>query len=147
MTEKREQYCYDYPRPSVTVDVVVVTRETHPRVLLIRRKAEPFAGLWAIPGGFVEMEEPLETAARRELKEETSVEVGQLEQLGAFGDPQRDPRSRTISIVFLGHAEPDQVTPRPGDDAAEVGWHSLAKLPPLAFDHDKILARAREFLG
>ena len=147
MTERREQYCYDYPRPSVTVDVVVVTRETHPRVLLIRRKAEPFAGMWAIPGGFVEMDEPLETAARRELKEETGVEVKQLEQLGAFGDPHRDPRGRTISIVFLGHVEPGQVTPRPGDDAAEVGWHSLAKLPPLAFDHDKILARAREFLG
>ena len=108
MTEKREQYCYDYPRPSVTVDVAVVTRETHPRVLLIRRKAEPFAGMWAIPGGFIEIDEPLEVAARRELKEETGMEVEQLEQLGAFGDPQRDPQSTVQGNDDRHHRECEQ---------------------------------------
>src|SRR2546421_17295 len=83
-------------RPAVTVDVAVVTREQVPQVLLIRRKHDPFAGMWALPGGFVEMDEPLEAAARREFKEETGVDVGEIEQLGTFGDPGRDPRGRTI---------------------------------------------------
>ena len=88
----KKKYTNDYPRPAVTVDVVIVTREAEPRVLLIRRKLDPFAGMWAIPGGFVDMDESLEEAARRELREETGVETGQLEQLHTFGDPGRDPR-------------------------------------------------------
>jgi 8-oxo-dGTP diphosphatase len=140
-------HCYEYPRPAVTVDVVVVTRETHPRVLLIRRKSDPFSGIWAIPGGFVEIDEPLEAAARRELKEETGIEVAHLDQLGAFGDPKRDPRGRTISIVYLAQVDATQVKPRANDDAAEVGWHLLSQPPLLAFDHDKILACARQFLA
>ena len=141
------KYCYDYPRPAVTVDVVVVTREEHPRVLLIKRKADPFAGVWAIPGGFIEADEPLEAAARRELKEETGVELEKIEQLGAFGDPRRDPRGRTISIAYLGQVDPALVKPCAADDAAEVGWHALSHLPRLAFDHDKILACARHYLA
>src|SRR5437868_639628 len=87
----KKRYCYEYPRPAVTVDVVIVTRERRPRVLLIRRKHEPFAGLWAIPGGFVDMDEALEAAAARELREETGVAAQRLEQLRTFRDPGRPP--------------------------------------------------------
>jgi 8-oxo-dGTP diphosphatase len=143
----RKKYTYDYPRPAVTVDVVIVTRERRPRVLLVRRKHEPFAGMWAIPGGFVDMDEPLEAAARRELREETGVEAGRLEQLHTFGDPGRDPRGRTISVVYLARVDADRVRPEAADDAAEVGWHPLSRLPPLAFDHQQILACARRRLA
>lgn len=139
----RKQFCYEYPRPSVTVDIVLITREEKPRVLLIQRKHDPFAGTWAIPGGFVDMDETLEASARRELKEETSLEVGKLEQLSTFGDPGRDPRGRTISVVFFGRASATRLKPEAADDAASVAWHRLDRLPPLAFDHDKILACAR----
>jgi 8-oxo-dGTP diphosphatase len=141
------KYTYDYPRPAVTVDVVIVSLEKQPRVLLMRRKYDPFAGSWAIPGGFVEMDESLEAAARRELQEETGVKAPRLEQLHTFGDPGRDPRGRTISVVYVGRMSADRVKPRAADDAAEVGWHSLRRLPPLAFDHGQILARARRRLA
>src|SRR5438132_13310292 len=98
MSKTEPKYCYDYPRPAVTVDVVLVTLEKEPHVLLIRRKHDPYAGKWAIPGGFIDIDEPLESAARRELREETGLEVGPLEQLHTFGTPDRDPRGRTISV-------------------------------------------------
>src|SRR5689334_21559916 len=120
-----KQYTYKYPRPAVTVDIVVVTDEDKPRVLLIRRKHDPYAGKWAIPGGFVDMDETLEDAARRELLEETGVRVKRMEQLSTFGDPGRDPRGRTISIVYLTRVRPQELRPKAADDAAEVGWHSL----------------------
>ena len=124
MSKKAEKYCYDYPRPAVTVDVAVVTSEKDRRVLLIRRKQEPFAGMWAIPGGFIEMDETLEDAARRELKEETGAEIETIEQVAAFGDPRRDPRGRTVSILYSrrrrggrlassGRASASRVRPRP----------------------------------
>jgi len=140
-------YTYDYPRPSVTVDMVVVTREAKPRVLLIRRKKDPFAGTWAIPGGFVDPGESLVAAAERELREETGVENVCLEQLAAFGDPGRDPRGWTVSVAFVARVPADtQATA--ADDAAEVGWHALDDLPKrLAFDHGRILARARARLA
>jgi 8-oxo-dGTP diphosphatase len=131
----------------VTVDIVIVTRERRPRVLLIRRKNEPHAGMWAIPGGFVEMDESLEDAARRELHEETGVQATELEQLHTFGDPNRDPRGRTISVVYLARMDPKQLHPRAADDAAAVGWHPLDQPPPLAFDHDLILECARKRLA
>lgn len=143
---KELRYCYEYPRPAVTVDLVVISRERRPRVLLIRRGHEPFAGMWAIPGGFVDMDESLEAAAKRELKEEAGVTVKELEQLAAFGDPKRDPRGRTISVVYLARVDPKKLKPKAGDDAAEVAWHPLEKLPPLAFDHAEILALARQRL-
>jgi len=141
------KYTYDYPRPAVTVDVVILTREDQPRVLLIRRKHEPFAGMWAIPGGFVDMDESLEDAARRELREETGVGAGRLEQLHTFGDPGRDPRGRVISVVYLAEVDGDRVKPRADDDAAEVAWHRLARPPRLAFDHASILALVRRRLN
>ncbi|MCS6851091.1 MAG: NUDIX hydrolase [Gemmataceae bacterium] len=139
----KERYCYDYPRPAVTVDIALVTAEPRPRVLLIRRRHEPFAGSWALPGGFVDEHEALEAAARRELREETGLEVGELEQLGAFGDPGRDPRGWTVSIVFGARVKADQAMPQAADDAAEVAWHRLDQLPPLAFDHARILEHVR----
>src|SRR5262245_56479484 len=104
-----KQYSYKYPRPAVTVDIVVVTDEARPRVLLIRRKHAPYTGRWAIPGGYVEMEEDLESAARRELAEETGVHVKRVEQLYTFGAPRRDPRGRTISVVYLACVDPAKV--------------------------------------
>jgi 8-oxo-dGTP diphosphatase len=141
-----KKYTYDYPRPMVTVDVVIVTDEERPRVLLIRRKNEPFAGTWAIPGGFVDMDESLEDAARRELQEETGVRAQRLEQLHTFGDPGRDPRGRVISVVYLARVDADRIKPQAADDAAEVGWHPLHRPPALAFDHAKILALVRRRL-
>lgn len=143
----KKKFCYPYPRPAVTVDVVIVTREPRPRVLLIRRKHEPYTGHWAIPGGFVDMDEPLEDAARRELQEETGVRARRLEQLGTFGAPDRDPRGRTISVVYLAQVDADRIHPQANDDAAEVGWFSLSRPPAeLAFDHAEILATARQRL-
>lgn len=133
-------------RPWVTVDVVVVALVAgQPQVLLVKRKRPPFAGCWAIPGGFVEPDEPLEVAARRELWEETGAEPALLEQLYTFGDPGRDPRGWIISVAYL--ALLDGATVKAGDlraasDAAEVGWFDLRAPPPLAFDHADILAHA-----
>jgi 8-oxo-dGTP diphosphatase len=143
---KKKRYTYDYPMPAVTVDIVVVTRGRTPKVLLIRRKRDPFAGAWAIPGGFIDMGETLEESARRELREETGLEVGRLEQVHTFGDPGRDPRGRTIAVAFLARVDGANAAPKAADDAAEVGWHPLNRLPPLAFDHADILAHVRRRL-
>jgi 8-oxo-dGTP diphosphatase len=143
-SSSKKPYCYDHPRPAVTVDTVVLTREAEPRVLLIRRKHEPFAGRWALPGGFVEMDETLEAAARRELREETALEVMSMEQLHTFGDPGRDPRGRTISVVYLARVPDAKTRLQAADDAAEAAWHPLDGLPPLPFDHDRILAYVRQ---
>ena len=142
----RRKYVYEYPRPAVTVDVAIVTRDEKPRVLLIRRKHDPFAGCWALPSGFVDLEESLEAAARRELFEETGVRTIDLRQLHTFGDPQRDPRGRTISVVYLAQVDADALLPQAADDAAEVGWFFLPRPPKLAFDHKEILAHVRKHL-
>jgi len=143
---RKKQYTYEYPRPAVTVDIIVVTKGRNPRVLLIRRKHDPFAGMWAIPGGFVDMDEALEDAAKRELKEETGLVVDDLEQLHTFGDPGRDPRGRVIAVAYLIRVDAKKVNPQAADDAADVGWHSLTQPPPLAFDHADILHVARRRL-
>ena len=137
------RFSYDYPRPALTVDLVVTTRETRPRVLLIRRKKDPFAGSWALPGGFVDENERLADAARRELEEETGAKVADLEQLYTAGDPGRDPRGWTVSVAYLARVNFADVEPVAADDAAEVGWFPLDDLPALAFDHAMLLARAR----
>jgi 8-oxo-dGTP diphosphatase len=141
-SSKAKSSTYEYPRPAVTVDVVLVTRETSPRVLLIQRKKEPFAGCWALPGGFVDEGETLLAAAQRELLEETSLTISELEQLFAAGDPGRDPRGWTISVVFLARGDARKLKPKAADDATEVKWFPLNELPPLAFDHAMILQRA-----
>lgn len=134
-------YIYDYPRPSVTVDIVVFDpRPDGLYVLLIQRRCEPFEGLWALPGGFVEMEEALEATAHRELLEETGLSVDRLIQLGTYGDPGRDPRGRVISVVFLA-VLPEGAVPKVigGDDASQAAWFAVNHLPSLAFDHNQIL--------
>ncbi len=129
----------DYDRPAVTVDTVVFTlRDEKLNVLLVRRRNPPFSGQWAFPGGFVNIDEPLETAARRELREETGIEDVHLEQLYTFGDPGRDPRMRVISVVYLALMRPGVDTARAGDDAAEARWFPADALPTLAFDHADI---------
>ena len=138
----KPKFTYDFPRPALTVDVVLLTREAVPKLLLIQRKRDPFAGAWALPGGFVEEGETLAAAARRELLEETGVEVGDLEQLVAAGDPGRDPRGWTVSVAYLARVNPGEVAPKAADDARAVGWYALTQLPPLAFDHAMIVGRA-----
>lgn len=136
-------HTYDYPRPMVTVDTVIFTILDHDlKVLLVRRGVEPFKGAWAIPGGFVAMDESLEAAARRELYEETNVADVYLEQLYTFGDPGRDPRGRVISVAYyaLVSAEARELVAR--TDSAEVGWFSAYRLPELAFDHPRIVEYA-----
>ncbi len=131
-----------YDRPSVTVDVVIFTiLEEQLKVLLIQRKGWPFKGMWAIPGGFVQMDESLETAAYRELAEETGVTSQEvyLEQLYTFGQPNRDPRTRVITVAYFALVGPDKLNPTAASDAAEVGWFSVYTPPQLAFDHADIL--------
>lgn len=137
-----------YDRPSVTVDTVIFTRrEKTLHILLIQRKGWPFAGHWAIPGGFVQMGESLEDAARRELQEETGVTGAYLEQLQAFGDPGRDPRTRVITVAYMALIPSDTLTLRADTDAADARWFPIDGLPsPLAFDHDRILACALQTL-
>lgn len=136
-------YCYDYPRPSVTVDIVLLTDALpHPQVLLIRRKNPPFRNLWALPGGFLEMDESLQESAIRELHEETNISDVQLTQIGTFGSPNRDPRGRVITIAFLGIVKSQQHKAVAGSDASDVAWFSTIDLPKLAFDHNKIIQKA-----
>lgn len=137
------KFTYDYPRPALTVDVAVVTTEKRPRVLLIRRKNDPFAGCWAFPGGFVDDGETLEHAARRELQEETGLVTSKLAQLFAAGDPGRDPRGWTVSILHLTRVKAKDANAVAADDAAEVAWHRLDELPPMAFDHAALMDKVR----
>ena len=143
----RPSFTYDYPRPMVTVDAAVFREADGAwQVLLVCRGREPFAGCWALPGGFVEMEEPLRVAALRELEEETGVTGVRLDQFHAFGEPGRDPRGRSISGVYAGIAGADTPAPRGGDDAADARWFPLDALPALAFDHAGIVRRAFEHI-
>jgi 8-oxo-dGTP diphosphatase len=130
----------DYPRPSVTVDLVIFTiAEDDLKVLLIRRAQEPFKGRWALPGGFVGIDESLERAAARELKEEVGVTNVYLEQLYTFGDPKRDPRGRVISVSYFALVDAERQRIVAASDAADAQWHSVFNPPKLAFDHAKIL--------
>jgi 8-oxo-dGTP diphosphatase len=139
-------YCYEHPRPALTVDIVLFHRNgNRVEVLLSKRAREPFKGRWAFPGGFVDEDESLEDAAARELREETGLDGIRLEQIGAFGDPGRDPRGHTVSIAFCGLVD-DRLQASAGDDAADVKWHSTLRPPKLAFDHEKILRVALKYV-
>jgi len=128
----------------VTVDAVIFRKANNENeILFIQRKNEPFKGKWALPGGFVDDNEDLLDAARRELKEETGLAIVNLEQLGAFGKPYRDPRHHTVSIAYTGFA-PDNSEAIGADDAVEAKWFSVKNLPELAFDHSDIVTLALE---
>jgi len=137
MNEKK--YSYDYPRPALTADIAVLRLEGIPEILLVERKDPPYVGMWALPGGFMEIDESLEEAARRELQEETGIKAGELIRYDTYDKPDRDPRGRTITQVFvmiwketMGEAVAD-------GDAKAVKWFDLTNLPQLAFDHAKII--------
>ncbi len=135
-------YSYAYPRPSLTVDAAVFKKMGQVlEILLIQRKNDPYKGKWALPGGFMDMDETLEQAAHRELAEETGLKGISLEQLHAFSALDRDPRGRTVSVVFWSLLEHDRKI-MPGDDARDVSWFSVTRLPELAFDHLEIIQMA-----
>lgn len=134
-------YTYKYPRPAVTADCVVITREAEPKVLLIQRGGEPFKGCWAFPGGFMNMDETTEACAIRELEEETGLKVSDVHQIGAYSRVDRDPRGRTITVAYLAIIE-TSVEVYGHDDAAKAQWFRLSELPSLAFDHDEIIEDA-----
>lgn len=134
-------YTYEYPRPAVTADCVVITKEASPRVLLIQRGYDPYKGCWAFPGGFLNMDETTEQCAIRELEEETGLQLDKVQQIGAYSKVDRDPRGRTITVAYLAVIdEAKDVTGQ--DDAAKAEWFPLAELPPLAFDHADIMQDA-----
>lgn len=131
---------------AITVDAVIFKDlNSTAKVLLIKRKDEPFKDSWALPGGFLENTENLNEGAKRELLEETGLEIERLEQLKAYGDLNRDPRGRTISIAFIG-ALKNEVKIKAGDDAKEAKWFNLDSLPDLAFDHFQIIKDAKDYL-
>ena len=130
----------------ITVDAVIFRKAgQESELLLIQRKNDPFKGQWALPGGFVDEHEDLAVAAARELEEETGLRVGQLEQLGAFGKPHRDPRHHTVSVAYTGFAT-ENAEAVGADDAAEAKWFPINSLPELAFDHADIIKQAIEKL-
>jgi len=142
-------FAYRYPRMLLTVDALIFLKdslELIPKVLLIQRKNNPFKNSFALPGGFVEMDELLKDAATRELFEETGLQGVELTQLAAFDKIDRDPRDRNICIVYYGFTTPENAKVNGGDDAEKAEWFSLNNLPLLAFDHSEIIEFARKKL-
>ncbi|MBF2054029.1 MAG: NUDIX hydrolase [Candidatus Sericytochromatia bacterium] len=128
----------DFFKPAVTVDVLVLCWQPTPQILLIQRKNAPFAGAWALPGGFLDATEPLHEAARRELQEETGLNIPEVSFFGVYGEPARDPRGRTLTLAYLTLLE--VAAPVSGqDDARDARWFTLKQLPELAFDHARIV--------
>ena len=141
-----KNHCYDYPRPSYTVDAAIIAMLDR-KVLLILRKHDPYAGKWAFPGGFMDMDETPEEAIVRELEEETHITGVELKQFKTYGALGRDPRGRTISTLFLGFVDySTDVKAKGGDDAAEARWFPLDNVPDLAFDHGVIFKELEDYL-
>ena len=135
-----KQHIYSHERPALTVDCVVFGYEEEDlKVLLIQRDIEPYKNGWALPGGFVRINETLDEAAIRELREETSVENIYLEQLYSFGNLDRDPRERVVTIAYYALVKISEHKAKGGTDAADAKWYSILKLPKLAFDHQEII--------
>lgn len=139
-------YTYQYPHPAVTTDCVIFGYDLREglSILLVQRGIDPFKGRWAFPGGFLRMDEDADTGARRELMEETGFEAESITQFGAFTAVDRDPRERVITIAYLALVRKGDV--QGGDDAADARWFPVTAVPPLAFDHDRILRIALERL-
>ena len=145
ITEKAMEYTYKYPRPAVTADCVVITKEAEPKVLLIQRGIDPYKGCWAFPGGFMNMDETTEQCAIRELEEETGLKISNLHQIGAYSKVDRDPRGRTITVAYLAIVD-SPLDVKGQDDAANAAWYPINALPTLAFDHADIMADAIKLL-
>ena len=145
ITEKTMEYTYKYPRPAVTADCVVITKEAEPKVLLIQRGIDPYKGCWAFPGGFMNMDETTEQCAIRELEEETGLKISNLHQIGAYSKVDRDPRGRTITVAYLAIVD-SPLDVKGQDDAANAAWYPINALPTLAFDHADIMADAIKLL-
>jgi len=137
-------HTYEYPRPALTVDCIVFGLDAQQKlkVMLIQRDIPPFQGQWAIPGGFVRIEETLEAAALRELQEETGIHDVYLEQLYTFGDLNRDPRDRTVTVTYYALINLVEQQIQATTDAREAAWFTISDIPPLAFDHNQILETA-----
>ncbi len=141
-------YTYEYPRPAMTADILLFHRqEGKMKVLLVQRKHPPFKGKWALPGGFMNIDETLHAAALRELKEETGIEQMDLQPFRVFDEPGRDPRGRTVTLVFYGFTDSIPENAIAGDDAASLDWFEVDDLPELGFDHEKIIAEFRIWNG
>ena len=140
------KFTYQYPHPAVTTDCVIFGYDSKEglSVLLIKRGIEPYKDHWAFPGGFIRMDEDAETGARRELTEETGFDTSYVEQFGCFSEVNRDPRERVITIAFYALVKKSEV--KGGDDAADAHWFPIDNIPPLAFDHDRILRVALQTL-
>lgn len=137
--KENKKYQYEYPRPAVTVDAILCyQRENNAEILLIKRGREPFMGCWALPGGFVEENEDLVDACKRELEEETGLKMDLMSQLFAIGTPGRDPRGHTISVVYYSFVD-ELVKATAGDDAMQAQWFPIKNLPAMAFDHREII--------
>jgi len=139
-------YTYNYPRAALTVDAIVFVKNGgSASVLLIERGRDPFKNKWALPGGFIEMDETLETACKRELFEETGLKLEQMTQFKTYDAINRDPRHRTISVVYFADVKQIQQV-KGGDDASSAEWFSVSELPELAFDHKQIIEDFFAFL-
>ena len=140
-------YSYEYPRAALTVDCVVFALDDEDlKVLLIQRDLPPFEGRWALPGGFVRLDETLEESARRELNEETGIENVYLEQLYTIGELDRDPRERVVTVAYYALVKLSDHRVQAATDARNAAWFAIDDVPPLAFDHEKILKMAHERL-
>jgi 8-oxo-dGTP diphosphatase len=138
------KYTYEFPRPALSVDIVIfsVWNESL-QILLIQRGSPPFKDHWAIPGGFVKIDESLEDAACRELKEETNLEAAYLEQLYTYGHPERDPRGRVVTVAYFALVPPRAVNNvQGGSDAIKADWFPIENIPAVAFDHQEIIQYA-----
>lgn len=140
-------YTYEYPRAMNTVDAIIIDRETKSKILLINRLNEPYKNCWALPGGFIEMDESLLDSVNRETLEETSLSGIEFRQFRTYGDPGRDPRGRNITVVFFGFCD-DISKASAGDDAKSLEWFKLNNLPELGFDHRQVIEDfVKEVLG
>jgi 8-oxo-dGTP diphosphatase len=141
-------FTYEYPRPAVTADILLFTgKKGQYTVLLVKRKHPPFQNQWALPGGFINMDETLLQAAGRELEEETGIREIELKPFRIYDKPDRDPRGRTITQVFYAFLDNPPSDAFAGDDAAELGWFVVKDLPALGFDHKQIIEEAVAVLG
>jgi 8-oxo-dGTP diphosphatase len=141
-------YTYDYPHFALTVDAVILSKSDEGlNGLFIRRAHEPFKDCWAFPGGYVNIDEVVDNAVYRELKEETNISNVSLTRFDVFDALDRDPRERTVSVVYYGFMDGSNVTIKAGDDAIDAKWFSVNKLPELAFDHAEILKKVLELVG